>query len=168
MKHCSKCQKAKPEAEFYRRSDGSGLRSCCKKCSHAEGSKWAEEHPEQMRQLQLAWRRDNKPRVEKRVWLRKLQRFGLTALRFTEMIVAQTGRCLCGAPLANPCIDHDHACCPGENSCGECVRGLLCHGCNLMLGNAKDRPSVLRRGADYLQPVGSDAHLLGIIYGVTV
>lgn len=31
-------------------------------------------------------------------------------------------------------VDHDHACCPAERSCGRCVRGYLCHLCNTAEG----------------------------------
>jgi hypothetical protein len=40
-------------------------------------------------------------------------------------------------------IDHDHK--------TGAVRGLLCHQCNLVVGNAQDRPEILRNLADYLE-----------------
>lgn len=31
-------------------------------------------------------------------------------------------------------VDHDHTCCDGGYSCGQCIRGLAHHNCNILLG----------------------------------
>lgn len=37
-------------------------------------------------------------------------------------------------------FDHDHGCCPGNNTCGRCLRGTLCRSCNITLGKYRDHP----------------------------
>jgi hypothetical protein len=91
-----------------------------------------------------------------------LRPFNLSPDRYFMMFKAQGGVCaVCRQPerridpkTGSPwllSIDHDHGCCPGnKTSCGECVRGLLCYGCNNGLGAFKDNPSRLQSAADYL------------------
>lgn len=83
-----------------------------------------------------------------------LRKVGTTAQRYDELIAQQGGGC---AICAQPCrsgrslaVDHDHACCPGRTSCGECVRGLLCSDCNNGLGRFRDDLELLARAMDYL------------------
>jgi hypothetical protein len=48
-------------------------------------------------------------------------------------------------------LDHDHNCCPGESSCGKCIRGLLCSICNSAIGLLKDSEEVIEMALKYLR-----------------
>lgn len=47
-------------------------------------------------------------------------------------------------------VDHDHGCCPGQKSCGNCIRGLLCDNCNIGLGHFKDSVESLQLAIEYI------------------
>ena len=76
---------------------------------------------------------------------------------FEALNEVQQGLCaICGNPqkaghMERLSVDHDHSCCPYGKSCGKCVRGLLCSGCNSGLGYFQDSPELLARAIIYLQ-----------------
>lgn len=122
---CSGCQKYRAIKFFPPKGDG-GLSSRCKPC----------------RKVQM--RTSTLPR-----------RYGITIEQYEEIKEAQGGVCyICqvatGATKALA-VDHDHACCPGKTSCGQCVRGLACSSCNKMLGFARDRVEFFERAIRYLK-----------------
>lgn len=70
--------------------------------------------------------------------------YGITIEDYEEVLEAQGGVCaICKKPetstnaktgLVYPLAqDHNHSCCPGKKTCGECRRGLLCTRCNNVL-----------------------------------
>jgi hypothetical protein len=66
-----------------------------------------------------------------------LRKHHLTVEQYEEMLAAQEGRCgICREPELALVVDHDHSCCPGRFSCGRCIRGLACYGCNNTLERA--------------------------------
>lgn len=78
-----------------------------------------------------AWREGN-PRYNRlyRLWTR----FRLTPETFDAILERQGGGCgVCGTISDSWQVDHDHKCCPGRRSCGNCVRGILCPRCNQQL-----------------------------------
>lgn len=91
---------------------------------------------------------------------RLIRRHGLSPETFETILAAQGGVCaICLRPDPGRDkvgrdawhIDHDHRCCPGQFSCGKCVRGLLCARCNVMIGYALDRAGTLAAAARYLK-----------------
>jgi hypothetical protein len=92
-------------------------------------------------------------------WAARLARWGLTITDYEAMLDSQAGRCaICrsddsGVPGRRFHVDHDHACCPAGRSCGMCIRGLLCQGCNTALGGFRDDPALLARAIGYLNGV---------------
>ncbi|MGE0844214.1 MAG: endonuclease VII domain-containing protein [Candidatus Nanopelagicales bacterium] len=87
-----------------------------------------------------------KARLKERI--RTLRRYGLTPETYEELRAAQEDRCaICRTDTPGGRgelwhVDHDHA--------TGAVRGLLCHMCNVGIGNLRDDPAILRRAADYL------------------
>lgn len=66
-------------------------------------------------------------------------RYGMTIEEYEKKLAGQGGHCaLCPATQESYArrmsVDHNHACCPGQKSCGKCVRGILCANCNRKVG----------------------------------
>lgn len=81
----------------------------------------------------------------------RLRRYQLSKDEFDAMYFEQDGACLVFQYGEATHVDHDHACCPGEVTCGRCIRGLLCDDCNIALGRFKDNKTTLARAIEYLE-----------------
>lgn len=82
----------------------------------------------------------------------QMKKYGLSVDQMMKLF--KKNRCdICDSPpdLRSLHVDHDHKCCPGSGSCGDCVRGLLCGDCNLSIGKLGDNPDTLERAAAYLR-----------------
>ncbi len=137
MKKCKLCGVEKDESEFHRnRGHFDGLSEKCKNCKSSY-DRWFAKNPTPTK------RRRNG--TIKNIY-RHIEKYGLTPDDYEAMLERQGGVCgICGhVPNGRRlCVDHDHA--TGK------VRGLLCNGCNVALGAAKDEVSVLMRMIDYLK-----------------
>lgn len=84
--------------------------------------------------------------------------YNLSWEQYEALLKKQDYKCaICLEPTDKFNVDHDHSCCPvnstlrkDRKTCGKCVRGLLCDGCNTALGRFKDSKELLQRAIDYL------------------
>ena len=129
----------------------------------AANRRWKEENRERYNQYQLEWKK-NRRKVDREAFkrhdLRKMFRVSLEW--YKETLGAQNGVCgICKQAetqihpvtkeVCNLAVDHNRACCPGNKSCGQCVRGLLCAKCNQALHKVEKIPMWLYHASDYLE-----------------
>ncbi len=94
------------------------------------------------------------PELRKKLVTRKrtARMYGLSLDDYERLLEKQGGLCaICREEPKNGrelTIDHNHKCCKAGGSCGKCVRGLLCHGCNMRLGQLES--DLVQRSLDYL------------------
>lgn len=132
LKECNVCDAVKSSKDFHKSgSSKDGLKSKCKDCSRgADGL-----HVSRDKRLK------NMYNISLKEYDDKLEYQGFNCA------VCGISAEKCDAPLS---VDHDHKCCPGKKSCGECVRGLLCTSCNIGLGYMKDDLKILEAAQTYI------------------
>lgn len=128
---CPVCKERKQESDFGRR--GKYRVSSCKRCVYQRTLEWNKKNPEKLAEYQ------------KRSKLKR--NYKLTLEEYNEL--SKKGCMVCGS-FESLCVDHDHACCPTETTCGECVRGILCGRHNKALGWVSDSVEELEGLISYL------------------
>lgn len=133
MKTCSKCSVEKPLTDFTTQPKGKfGRKASCRECCKAYDKA---RHTARHESMTAEERKD----FYKAQTLRS--KYKMSVQQYDELLASQGGGCaVCGGQNENGkalYVDHDHACCPGANTCGKCVRGLLCDPCNFAEGLLK-------------------------------
>jgi hypothetical protein len=127
-KRCTRCGEDKQLSEFQTEKRSSdGVTSRCKQCLSAYQKSWYQ---------------------EKGGMYHRVSRYGITPDEYHEMLEEQLSCCgCCGSPdprrKAGFVIDHDH-------NTGK-IRGLLCHNCNIGIGQLGDSLDGLNKAVAYLR-----------------
>ena len=133
---CNDCNEEKPRSEFYFQCDGKYLRQPCKPCHLIKCQEY----------------RSRPGRIERARESAKYSaikvKYGISKQDYLLMIA--NGCEICGS-MDQLAVDHDHNCCPGKKTCGECVRGLLCKRHNWAAGNLNDSAEEALAMFEYLK-----------------
>jgi len=83
-------------------------------------------------------------------------KYKLSLTDYDEMLKKQNGKCaIClieQSELKHSLyVDHDRSCCSGSESCGDCIRGLLCNNCNFAIGHFKDNETIMKSAIKYIR-----------------
>lgn len=158
LRECERCgEKYEPTSQ---------RQQVCKDCRKARKSErhreWYHEHIEERRAYARERQRIKraqgiKPSYEATRNSVLKAKYGITLDDYRRIIEQQNNVCsICSCASDRTLhVDHDHNCCAGRKSCGQCIRGLICSSCNQGLGLFQDNPGVLRAAALYVENGGS-------------
>lgn len=141
MKVCGGCKAEKPVTEFWIDRTRGRPKSHCKVCTVASTKAWTKRNPNYERERYQKIKTETRER-------HLIRKYGVTLADYERMLAAQGGVCaICGGAESaehNRVFHVDHCHATGA------VRGLLCRGCNHILGHVKDDPDTLRSAIAYL------------------
>ena len=141
-KACPKCKTTKPLSDFWVRADGRAA-SRCKPCSTQANREWRANNADYERTRYQACKAETRER-------HLVRKYGVDLAEYDRLLALQGGKCaicLCDPRTQAHGVFHVDHC----HSTGR-VRGLLCRGCNHVLGHLNDDPENLRRAIAYLVP----------------
>ena len=133
-KVCTMCNRRLPIEKFGRRAPNKdGYDSWCKECDRKYREMWHRKYY-----------KEHKREIAGKHTMRT---YGITIDDKEDILAGQDYQCaICGKRLPllghDTHIDHNH-------DTGE-IRGILCNGCNNILGNAKDSVKILEKAIEYL------------------
>lgn len=142
---CYRCDRTLPLESFNRMSKKkSGHRGECRECQRIDRLRYMAEV-------------DPTEHAERRRASKYRQRFRKSLAEVEAIFAEADYSCeACGTHRDDThngtlVLDHNHACCSGEYTCGKCIRGVLCTKCNLGLGALEDSIEKLRRLLTYME-----------------
>lgn len=139
VKECGRCGERKPHADFAQKN-GKPV-SKCKVCHNLYyKSYYSQADNRDRHRAMVSIRKKNTPRYVMH---------GLTLEQF-EALKTESGLCPICEKKEQSVLDHDHSCCPGQTSCGSCVRGYICNNCNAGLGQLGDSLETVLKAYQYL------------------
>lgn len=141
---CLRCNCLKNKDRIVKRT------SICKDCKNIQNKKYVNKVQDKETRKQWYTRNPNYNREY------NLAKHGITQEEYNNLLCSQNYKCaICEKHESifniKFAIDHNHLCCPGKFSCGKCIRGLLCTGCNTALGLFGDDLPLLQKALYYVQ-----------------
>lgn len=140
-RQCEDCGEVKPLATGFKTGGSGKRRKVCRKCNYAQEKAWRDAQGADYRRARSQW-----------------QLYRLPWDDYLAMLAGQNSACaICKEPFGdNPKlidVDHDHKCDhPGKGikCCRACVRGILCHRCNMFVGFVESFHPLLGDALSYL------------------
>ena len=138
MKTCTKCKRELPVDQCR------DNRRACKGCAAKDFKEYYASHKTETAEYNKKYRTEHK---EERALYEVGRRYNITPGQYRVMTA--NGCEVCGSK-ENLHIDHDHRCCTGRYTCGQCLRGVLCRNHNVALGILHDSVDELMALVAYL------------------